>query len=629
MVGATSSGVKRLVTWTNGSVCQGEFVQRAGLLPPRQTRLCEPEAAISSSPRSPIAAAAPSQDGIAPASTRGAWFTALLSAALLAGCLGDDGSLDGASGPGGSPSEVLEILERTCGDCHGANSTGDGGFDEVADLKALVDLGLVVPNDPEGSYLLRRMEFGDMPPLGSDPRPTAGEIATLRQWIAAGARAVGAGGADGGDATLTPQVEFAQTIRLMADDLSALPAEDRQFQRYVLLGNLRNAGGDADLIAKNRAAIDLMMNSLSFEAVSTPALPVDEDGLVLRLDLRDYDWVGPYHDRWITLTRDLNHVRPNLADPIRSDLPELELLERLAGTDVPWIRGDWLLASASEPPLYYDLLGMPDNARDISHRMMVDVDANLDAGEAARAGFSNSGVSRSNRMIERHEGPAGAFWWSYDFASSEGDHNLFEFPLNFEDDGGEAIFTLPNGLQAFAIVNTSGVRIDVAPTSIVNDANNPDEPAIKAGISCFSCHGEAGILPKVDRVRPYVEANAAAFGDEVVAQVQALHPTEDEMYEIQLQDRADYASALAAAGLDWTAADALAEAVDEFNDTVDLERAAADLWLTPEALLEVLDQVPPHELLALRLIAQPAGHVEREVFESAVDRLGDFIQYTD
>jgi hypothetical protein len=37
----------------------------------------------------------------------------------------------------------------------------------------------------------------------------------------------------------------------------------------------------------------------------------------------------------------------------------------------------------------------------------------------ARAGFQKSGVSASNRMIERHPIATGAFWESYDFAANK------------------------------------------------------------------------------------------------------------------------------------------------------------------------------------------------------------------
>ena len=66
---------------------------------------------------------------------------------------------------------------------------------------------------------------------------------------------------------------------------------------------------------------------------------------------------------------------------------------------------------------------------------------NTAAGRVARAGFQKSGVSRNNRMIERHVSKFGAFWNSYDFAGNQGRQSLFLHPLGpdgpnpFEHDG--------------------------------------------------------------------------------------------------------------------------------------------------------------------------------------------------
>src|SRR4029434_2482307 len=47
------------------------------------------------------------------------------------------------------------------------------------------------------------------------------------------------------------------------------------------------------------------------------------------------------------------------------------------------------------------------------------------------------------------------------------------------------IFTLPNGLQGYFIVDKSGRRIDEAPVSIVRDRANTEDPAVRNGRSCI------------------------------------------------------------------------------------------------------------------------------------------------
>ena len=85
--------------------------------------------------------------------------------------------------------------------------------------------------------------------------------------------------------------------------------------------------------------------------------------------------------------------------------------------------------------------------------------------QVARAGFTQSGVSGHNRLVERHEAAYGADWKSYDFKSSDGLGNLFLYPLGlvfhknpferfaFKHDGGGIIFNLPNGLQGYMLVD--------------------------------------------------------------------------------------------------------------------------------------------------------------------------------
>src|SRR5262249_59570863 len=82
-----------------------------------------------------------------------------------------------------------------------------------------------------------------------------------------------------------------------------------------------------------------------------------------------------------------------------------------------------------------------------------------------RAGFNGSGVSRNNRLIERHEAGGVVYWKSYDFASNTGRQNLFARPLGpggegVRPDGGEIIFNLPNGLQGHVLTDAQGRRLD-------------------------------------------------------------------------------------------------------------------------------------------------------------------------
>jgi serine/threonine-protein kinase len=118
-----------------------------------------------------------------------------------------------------------------------------------------------------------------------------------------------------------------------------------------------------------------------------------------------------------------------------------------------------------------------------------------------RAGFAGSAVSSQNRLVDRHTTRHGAYWKSYDFKRNEGTANLFRFPLGpkfeanpfrrvaFEHDGGEVIFTLPNGFQGYLLVNGEGARIDEGPIDMIGDnLKTAGTAAMVNGLSCMACH---------------------------------------------------------------------------------------------------------------------------------------------
>jgi len=195
-----------------------------------------------------------------------------------------------------------------------------------------------------------------------------------------------------------------------------------------------------------------------------------------------------------------------LADyPYALILPESERVARLSGEVVAHVRGDWFVAAASAPPLYHELLGLPHSVAELERRLGLDTSRQLaEEKQVIRAGVRSSGVSQNNRALERHDSPFGAYWRSFDFRSNLGDQNIFANPLRFNAAGGEIIFNLSNGLQAYFLADAQGRRIDAAPLEIVSDRNQPDDPLIRNGRSCISCHF-AGMKSFRDDVRQAIQ----------------------------------------------------------------------------------------------------------------------------
>jgi predicted Ser/Thr protein kinase len=87
---------------------------------------------------------------------------------------------------------VREILERNCYQCHGQNPNKIEKNLNILSHERLLDpkRHVVVPEAPEDSLLIQRIEDGSMPPAELElylPRVTEKELAILREWIIGGA----------------------------------------------------------------------------------------------------------------------------------------------------------------------------------------------------------------------------------------------------------------------------------------------------------------------------------------------------------------------------------------------------------------------------------------------------------
>lgn len=133
----------------------------------------------------------------------------------------------------------------------------------------------------------------------------------------------------------------------------------------------------------------------------------------------------------------------------------------------PYVRADWFVSAATQPPLYEDLLGLPRTALELKAMLKLDTERNLKEMKAYRAGMTESGVSRNNRVVERRPltGRGEYDWESFDFQSSKGAENMFAAPVNLKPARGEFIFTLPSRLQGYFLAAATGTRLAAASTT--------------------------------------------------------------------------------------------------------------------------------------------------------------------
>jgi mono/diheme cytochrome c family protein len=407
-----------------------------------------------------------------------------------------------------------DILSRRCFACHGANGVARKNI-FVLDRDRLVASRTIIPRDTN-SLLLTVVESGAMPMNG--PELSRDEKDVLRNWIASGA--------PNWDDTKKSNRTFLTEPALLAlirNDLLQTNDRSRPFLRYFSLSHLYNAGVSDEELDTDRAALSKLVNSLSWHREITPLMSIDPSRTIFRIDLRDYNWTAA---TWNLLLA----VYPY---GIRS--ADSRVIDRLSGSPLPYLRGDWFVANASIPPLYHDILGLPRTVRELEQALGIEAARDLrEEKNVVRAGLRSSAVSQNNRVLERHVSPHGAYWKSFDFRSNLDDQNIFKDPLRLNPAGGEIIFNLPNGLQAYFLTNAFGQRIDEAPISIVSDRNNPDDPVIRNGRSCMSCH-YTGIQSFKDEVRPVVRGLSFASFDQQKAL--ALYPEQDTLDRLIERDR--------------------------------------------------------------------------------------------
>ncbi len=343
---------------------------------------------------------------------------------------------------------------------------------------------------------------------------------------------------------------------------------------------------------------------------------VDPAATVFRIDLRDYQWNEAVWDAIVA------------ANPygVIAFTDDVRFCAEATGTPMPVVRGDWFVAAASRPPLYHEVLKLPKTDKELEKLLRVDVAENIRQERVARAGFNGSGVSRNNRLIERHEAGAVVYWKSYDFLANTGRQNLFAHPIGpgaaereFRHDGGEIIFNLPNGLQGYLLVDGKGNRIDKGPTSVVSDPKRPDR-AVENGLSCMSCHAK-GLIEKNDQIRGHVLNNLKAFSEADVETVKALYALPADFAALVRKDAKRFQDAVALTGAPLTTTEPIVALALRFESELDLSLVAAEAGVPIAELLKALES---SAVLAQQLgpLKAEGGTVQRQVF---VDSFGDLV----
>lgn len=533
-------------------------------------------------------------------------------------------------------SKVKEIFRARCFECHGGSATQADV--DILNVDALVQEDQVVRGRPEQSSLLTAITTADEDvrmPQGS-PALSPADVDLVRQWIAEGAPAFPEDVAQPDEALKDSEfksvagVEY--VLKQILDHQRKLAADKRRNVRYFSCNHLLIGGATREELDVQRDAFAKALNHLSREPqVVQPEVVNGETATIFAVDLRDIGWNR----------RPFSHVthQPavasdiNLHDLILLEYPYGILYEDSATFDalavefltpagqvrpIPYVRTDWFCSVATLPPLYHDLLQLPRDLSGLEQQLGMNVEDNLKHRKAKRAGMTVSGVSRNNRAVERHPTAHGSYWKSIDYASSKGTENIFTDPVNLHGTGGEMIFSLPNGLQAYYISDAIGKRLNEAPTSIVTDKLAEDK-TVRNGLSCIRCHNR-GIKDFRDDVRPAVE-KITGSGHIHKREVLALYPPHDEMESLVSLDQEQFEKAMAELlGKDQNE-EPLTPVSKRFLDTpLQLGTVAGELGLTDMGELKATFRQPHFTSFGLVALAD-AGVVRRDMWEDYFDEI--------
>ena len=512
---------------------------------------------------------------------------------------------------------AFDVLEKHCSRCHQAGmltarEKPAKNFGDIMKLDEIAaDPHLIQAGNPEGSKLFQQIINKEMPYDvnyefdTSKPEVTAADIETLRTWIKSTGDQEAA--ACSGRKFLTSE----DIVTAISTDLQKQDDHRVRGMRYFTLTNLYNACATDEAMNVYRQGLVKLLNGLARRSDVVKLITVDPEQTIVSINLEDMGWEES----------DWNTVLAAYPYAVKPDVKAFDFIAQQTDTVLPYVRGDWFAFTASQPPLYDTLLQLPTNFPGLTDKLGINMADDIAKFVAQRAGFQKSGVSQNNRLIERHPITTGYFWTSYDFSGSKGIQSLFLHPLGpggpngFHHDGGESIFSLPNGFQAYYLNKSDGTRLDKGPTQIVRDPSRRDL-AVTNGISCMGCHDQ-GMRKAKDEVRKAALADHSFSKDERET-VAALYPENDKMTAIIEDDFQRFNAAMKRAGLDPTLKLAGVEMTNalfkRYEDDLSLRRAAAEYGYQPDAFKEHFIDAGPEAIALMHRLDQ--GIVPRDQFEA-------------
>ncbi len=511
---------------------------------------------------------------------------------------------------------AFDVLDKHCARCHQTGklvsrerpAKNFGNVLKIDELAATPHH--ILPGNPLGSKLFKQIVDGEMPydvayeGETKYPQVSEADLKALENWITS------LGASQTASCEQHKFIDPAAMVGFMAADIEKVTRARRETTRYLTLTHLANICVSPEAMKVYRQGAIKFINSLSHSSDVVRLEPIDPEETILRINLNDLGWSAADWDKVLA-------VYPYNVEP---DVQLNSVLSGATKTALPYVRADWLTFTAAQPPLYDELLKLPTTFQKLAKEQGVDLERNIRTFVAQRSAFQKSGVSQNNRLIERHPSKSGFFWTSYDFGGNRGRQSLFEHPLGpdgkdaFEHDGGETIYSLPNGFQGYYLNTAKGERLDKGPTSIVRDLSRKDL-AVTNGISCMGCHDQ-GMRKAKDEIRDHV-TKGRSFSREMRETVDGLYPPTAKMDALIEADGKRFTDAMVRAGLTPTLKLNGVEMINalskRYEDDIDINLAAAEFGIDAKEFRSSSGDVDQKLRPLVRRLEQ--GAIPRDQFE--------------
>ncbi len=512
--------------------------------------------------------------------------------------------------------KVYSVFDKNCASCHQTGKSTlpapAGGFGGILDLPTLAaDPTRIRAGLPDASPMYTMLQ--EQPWHGLDASKdielTSVDLDVLREWIS----------------SLKPDAKCERQPVSQEDAAAAVSryletaGAAAKSSRFLTLTHFFNACATEAEMKAYRQAVATAVNGVSWGLKPIVLAPVDSAETIFRIDLSDMGWD---EGRWSRLLATYPYRSPDLETAI--DAPAAIS-----------IRADWFVAAALSPPLYYELLGLPDRLSTLTASLRLDLNSDVLQNRARRIGIKTSTVARGSRLLQRSTFANGGFWVTYEYAPTPGRPDLFETPGGpgsrgaSRPDGSLVMFALPNGFNAFFITNGDGQRVNDLPLSVVRNETHPAR-RLSAGGACMACHAQ-GPRPATDELKTRVTGDTSIPRD-IREKVMNLAASDDEMKLLIASDTSRTTGALVEAGVipgtTLDGSEPVAALSRRYRQDVSIETLAAELGVSVKQLREtagkakgragdVIDRLV-HGLVPRRTVEAAAGSLAASMRQGLV-----------